>query len=97
MRANILALGCEGSDAFNVGTGIETDVNTLFRVLREQTGMACPEQHGPPKLGEQLRSVLNHEKITRVLGWRPATTLEEGLARTVAFFKGLPDYATPRR
>lgn len=97
VRANLRALDFEGSDAFNVGTGVETDVNTLFRSLRELTGAPCPEEHGPAKLGEQLRSVLNHDKITRVLGWRPETSLREGLARTVTFFKSPPDHGAPRR
>ena len=38
-------------------------------------------------MGEQMRSVLTHEKITRVLGWRPEVSLEEGLDRTVKHFK----------
>jgi UDP-glucose 4-epimerase len=90
VRANVLALSFTGSDAFNVGTGIESDVNRLFRILRQATGSPCEERHGPAKMGEQMRSVLAHDRITRVLGWRPEVSLEDGLKRTVEYFRSSP-------
>jgi UDP-glucose 4-epimerase len=87
VRANVLALGFAGTDAFNVGTGLESDVNRLYHVLKRATGSSFDEKHGEAKMGEQMRSVLTHEKITRVLGWRPEVSLEEGLDRTVKHFK----------
>ncbi len=87
VRANVLALDCKGSNVFNIGTGKESDVNTLFRILKKETGSSCEEQHGPAKKGEQLRSVLDHSKISSALGWKPTVTLEKGLARTVDFFR----------
>jgi UDP-glucose 4-epimerase len=90
VRANVLALQFQGSDVFNVGTGIETDVNTLFRHLRMLTGSSCVERHGEAKKGEQQRSVLSHQKILGSLGWRPSVTLEEGLRQTVEYFRAVP-------
>jgi UDP-glucose 4-epimerase len=87
VRANVLALDYKGSNVFNVGTGKESDVETLFRILKKKTGSSCEEQHGPAKKGEQLRSVLDHSKISSALGWKPTVTLEEGLERTVDFFR----------
>jgi len=87
VRANVLALEYQGSDVFNIGTGRESEVNTLFRILKEKTGSSCEEKHGPAKKGEQLRSVLNSGKIASTLGWKPNMTLEQGLARTVDYFK----------
>jgi len=87
VRANVLALGYRGSAVFNVGTGVETDVNRLFTALRSATGAACREIHAGAKKGEQLRSVLDNAKIQKELGWAPAVTLDEGIARTVEFFR----------
>jgi UDP-glucose 4-epimerase len=87
VRANVLALSYEKSDVFNIGTGIETDVNTLFHKLKQLTGANCDEFHGPAKLGEQRRSVISYEKIYKTLGWKPMTSLDEGLRLTVEFFK----------
>ncbi len=87
VRANLAALNVHGSHSINIGTGIETDVNLLFNTLRTLTGAECPEQHGSPKAGEQLRSVLDHSKAIKTLGWRPGFSLQEGLNQTVEFFK----------
>jgi len=81
------ALAYDGSGAFNVGTGVETDVNTLFGHLNRLTGANVEERHGPAKPGEQQRSVLDTTLARRVLGWAPRVALDEGLARTVEWFR----------
>lgn len=86
VKANVLALQYQGTETFNIGTGRETDVNTLFYVLRDILNPSCPEQHGPAKAGEQLRSVISAAKIERMLGWKPSVSLEEGLRLTAEFF-----------
>lgn len=87
VRANILALDYPKSDTFNVGTGKETDVNTIFRELNKIVGKNLPEKHGPAKEGEQQRSVIDYLKIKKALGWKPLVSLEEGLRKTVEYFK----------
>ena len=87
VRANVLALDMEGSDTFNVSTGIETDVNTIFRVLNQALGSPVAERHGEAKAGEQQRSVCSYQKIRDRYGWTPAMDIEEGLQRTMAWFR----------
>jgi UDP-glucose 4-epimerase len=87
VRANLLALHFDRDDVFNIGTGVETDVNTIFRRLRELCGADVPERHGPAKPGEQRRSVLDITKARRELGWEPQVPLREGLANTVEYFR----------
>ncbi|KAA0223688.1 SDR family oxidoreductase [candidate division KSB1 bacterium] len=87
VAANLRALDYPQNDYFNVGTGIETDVNQLFRILNQATGNRVKELHGAAKAGEQLRSVLSHDKAARLLGWRPKVTLEQGLTQTVQWFQ----------
>ena len=77
------------SDVFNVGTGVETSVNELFRHLIEITGKShIKEVHGQAKKGEQLRSCLSYDKIRKALDWEPRVPLREGLTRTIEFFRG---------
>jgi UDP-glucose 4-epimerase len=97
VRANVAAVGKTGFHIYNVGTGRETDVNHLFRVIRDAVGSTCPEQHGEAKKGEQLRSVLSHERIKKELGWTPSVSLEEGLARTVDYFRNALKAGGPTR
>ncbi len=87
VRANLLALDYPENDYFNVGTGKETDVNTIFRLIRDAVGSDAPETHGPAKPGEQRRSVLSYKKAREKLGWQPQVTLEEGIQKTVEFFR----------
>jgi UDP-glucose 4-epimerase len=87
VRANEQALTYRGSNIFNIGTGIETDVNQLFHHIKALTGSNCEEKHIPAKAGEQMRSVISSKKITDTLGWKPTVPLEEGLKRTVEFFR----------
>jgi UDP-glucose 4-epimerase len=87
VRANVLALTHPSSDIFNIGTGVENDVNALFRIIKKFSGAACEEKHGEAKIGEQLRSVIDHSKAKKILGWEPTIMLDEGLRKTVEFFR----------
>lgn len=87
VKANLTVLNDRDSDIFNVGTGIETDVNEIFNVINKVSGAGKEEKHGPAAAGEQMRSVITSDKLFNRFGWRPSTTLEDGLRETVEFFK----------
>ncbi len=87
VKANELALKQGDNGIFNVGTGIETDVNALFRKIAGYMDHSVQEVHGPAKPGEQQRSVLDYSLIKQVLGWQPTVTLEEGIEKTVTYFR----------
>lgn len=87
VKANVLTLKDEASDVYNIGTGIETDVNQLFNYINDITKAGKEEKHGPAAAGEQLRSVITSDKLFNKFGWRPSTKLEDGLKATVEFFR----------
>ena len=72
--------------AFNIGTGVETSVTELARVLRRVARSDVAVEHLPKRPGEQQRSVVSVAKAGSLLGWRPRATLEEGLSRTFNWF-----------
>jgi UDP-glucose 4-epimerase len=72
----------------NVGTGIETSVSRLYKLLAKFTGYGGAPFHGPPRSGDLHRSALDHLLAAQELGWKPWTTLEDGLKETVAFMRG---------
>jgi len=86
-RASVLALNNETNDVFNLGWGIGTSVNTIFHRLRSIINPDVKEVHGPPKLGEVRNSCLDASKAKSLLGWDPEVKLEEGLERTVDYFR----------
>jgi UDP-glucose 4-epimerase len=86
-EANVAAMGQESQGVYNVGTGTETSINELFRMLASLTGSNSREVHGPAKAGEQMRSVIDPSKIKQELGWEARVDLPDGLKRTVAYFR----------
>ena len=87
-EANLVAMGQDAHGVYNVGTGAETSVNELFRMLAGLTASSVKELHGPAKAGEQIRSVVDPSRIKQELGWEVKVDLAEGLKQTVEFFQG---------
>lgn len=87
VEANLSVMGQQIQGTYNVGTGKETSINDLFRILVEQIGSTCKELHGPAKQGEQARSVIDSTKLRHELSWEPRVELSEGLKRTVSYFR----------
>ncbi len=87
VKANLLTLLDDESDIYNVGTGIETNVNELYNMLSDISGNGQEEKHGPAAAGEQMRSVITSKKIFEKFNWKPSTKLNDGLKETVEFFK----------
>ncbi|MGB3633183.1 MAG: NAD-dependent epimerase/dehydratase family protein [Rubrobacteraceae bacterium] len=86
VQANILAITDDSpSGTYNVGTGTETSVNELHRLLRETSGIDLPARLGPAKAGEQARSSVDPTRAGRHLGWRPQTGLADGLRKTLRY------------
>jgi UDP-glucose 4-epimerase len=73
----------------NIGTGLEASVNHVFRLLAEITGYEQEPDHGPLPPGELRRIALDISSAPNAIAWKPWTHLEDGLAETVAFLKGV--------
>ncbi|MES0342176.1 MAG: NAD-dependent epimerase/dehydratase family protein [Candidatus Humimicrobiaceae bacterium] len=87
VKVNIAAIKSDFTGPVNIGTGVETDVVTLFNVLKDASGKDIEEIHGPAKTGEQKRSVLDNSLAKKLLGWEPEVSIEEGLKLTYKWFK----------
>jgi UDP-glucose 4-epimerase len=85
--ANMAALHSSFVGPINIGTGVETDVLTIFHHLREAVGSQIEAQHGPAKTGEQRRSCLETSRAARVLGWQPQMSLRNGLQHTADYYR----------
>lgn len=87
--ANMRAILTDEKGEFNIGTGVETSVNILLRKLIDIMNIDIKAIHGPPKKGEQRRSVLDCAKARNLLGWKPEISLDRGLSMTVDYFRTL--------
>jgi UDP-glucose 4-epimerase len=93
--ANLCALKAEGVDLVNIGTGVETSVVDLLAAMRRLNPSPSPTEHGPARPGEQRRSCVAIGRAARALGWQPRVPLEEGLRRTLDYFRAGPSPARP--
>lgn len=88
VRANMAASEPEVDGIFNVGTGVETSVNELYRALTAALEIPIEARYAPAKTGEQMRSVLDGSKLRKLGGLPEPVNLHEGLRRTVEWMKG---------
>jgi UDP-glucose 4-epimerase len=87
VEANLAALNKTARGIYNVGTGRETNINDLFRMLGKLINPSVREVHGPGKKGEQLRIALDASRLHREFDWEPKVSLQDGLARTVDYYR----------
>ena len=87
VRANLAAINLPGFSIFNVGTGIETDVNQLFNHIAEAADYDAAPKHGPGMAGEQRRSCISSERLLEELSVAVDTTLATGIPATVDWFR----------
>lgn len=86
-RAHLFALERGDNEVFCLGTGIGTSVNTLYEILSEVIGYRPEIVRAPKRPGDLYLAYFNCARAEHILGWKPAIPLEEGIKRTVEFFK----------
>lgn len=84
VACNLKALDEGIQGIFNVGTGIENDINTVAQELIKLTQADVSIHYGPARPGEQRRSCIK----PGALQTSPPMPLSEGLSKTVDWFKG---------
>jgi UDP-glucose 4-epimerase len=90
VEAFVKASGDEGGgQRFNIGTGKETSDRELHTAVAAAVGGPDDPEFYPPRLGDLRRSCLDIALAERILGWRPQVQLEEGVRRTVDYFRHL--------
>jgi nucleoside-diphosphate-sugar epimerase len=73
-----------GAEVYNIGTGKAFSVNEIFNMLRDMLGKEeIQADYHPAKSGEIKVSVADIKKATAQLGFKPKTSLEEGLRLTL--------------
>jgi len=80
--AFVLAAESGRPGTFNVGTGVETSVNELLRLLQDIAATSVDPTHEPLRAGELRRSALDARRITDELGWPAPRPVARGLGET---------------
>ena len=87
VEANILAIKRGDGLAMNIGTGQKTSINRVFDLLKGIIGYRWEPLHGPARLGDVYQISLHSGTAERELGWKAQVDLEDGLRRTVEYFR----------
>jgi UDP-glucose 4-epimerase len=86
VRANLIAIaGKEG--IYNIGTGIETSVNELVSIFAKVLQAEISPQYTQARKGEVHRISLDGELAKKELGFAPKVSIEEGLKKTIEWYK----------
>jgi UDP-glucose 4-epimerase len=84
VAANLAAVDAPVTGPVNIGTGVETTVLELAKILGELGGVEHFEpQFAPARLGELARSCLDIRRARETLGWEPTVSIREGLRLTL--------------
>ena len=89
MAATLAALDAPPGETFNVGGGESASVWDVIGRLEAIVGRKAVIKQESARQGDQRVTGAETRKLTRHVGWRPAVTLDEGLARQVAWQRAL--------
>src|SRR5690348_11761107 len=92
ISANLLAAKAPAAQAaggvFNVATGTRVDLNETFELLKKITGYKGTMNYGPERSGDVKHSLADLSRTEKHLGYKPLVSFEEGLRRTVDWYRG---------
>ena len=92
VSANLLACKAPAEKAagrvFNVATGRRVTLNETFKLLQPLTAYKGQPNYGPDRGGDIKHSLADISKAESALGYKPAVDFEEGLRRTVEWYRG---------
>ena len=91
VSANLLACSAPAADVggrvFNVAVGRRVTLNETFETLKSLTGYKGQVAHGPERTGDVKHSLADITLAERHLRYKPLVSFEDGLRRTVAWYK----------
>ncbi len=76
-------------DIFNLGESETTTLAELIARIEESVGKKALIHHLPEQLGDMPRTFANIDKARRLLGYRPTTSISEGIPKFVAWYRSL--------
>jgi nucleoside-diphosphate-sugar epimerase len=94
VQANLLAAQAPREEVsgrtFNVATGVRFSLNQTYAILQRIIGFAAPASYAPPRTGDVKHSLADISLAARHLQYVPQVPFEEGLRRTVEWYRRLP-------
>jgi UDP-glucose 4-epimerase len=91
VAANLLACSAPASQVagrvMNAATGTRITLNETFEILKQMIGYSGTVRYGPERAGDIKHSLADISLAGKLMGYQPVAGFEEGLARTVAWYR----------
>jgi UDP-glucose 4-epimerase len=95
---NVIDANCKAAtspgaagEAFNIGCGFRTSLNQLIQKLGLLLNSTIQPVYQPARKGDVRHSVADISKASRLLGYTPSVTLDEGLRRVLDWYRSVPE------
>jgi UDP-glucose 4-epimerase len=92
VSANLLAAKAPAAEVagkvFNIATGTRFDLNQTFEILKKIIGFKGSVQYAEERAGDVKHSLADLSSTEKHLGYKPLVGFEEGLRRTVEWYRG---------
>ena len=92
VSANLLAAKASATQVtgqvFNIATGRRFDLNQTFQLLKKIIGFQGEVKYAPERAGDVRHSLADLSHTEKQLGYKPVVNFEEGLRRTVEWYRG---------
>jgi UDP-glucose 4-epimerase len=89
VEANLKALSYKKTIILNIGTGKETSINNIFRIINNYFGIKVKEKHGKEIYGEQKRSLIDNRLAKKIIKWKPLYEIKNGIELTCRYFENI--------
>jgi UDP-glucose 4-epimerase len=91
IQANLLACTAPApqvaAKVFNIATGARSTLNQTVAILKTLTNYSGSAKHEPERAGDIKHSLADITRAQKALGYKPSVNFEEGLKRTVAWYR----------
>ncbi len=84
---NLLGLEKGSGQCYCIGTNKRTSVNEIHSALAQVTGFTAPVEYLPKRPGDVRDAQIDPALAERELGWKPKTSLLDGMRSTVEYFR----------
>lgn len=86
-KANVKSLSAADQLILNVGTGKRTSVNDLVHIMADAANSDIKPSYSSERYGDIKHSCMETSQIKEYLEWEPQFSLQEGLTRTIDFYR----------
>lgn len=91
IQANLLSIFTTDvaaiNQVYNIACGTQTTLQQLFEILKKEAGSSLLAIHGHERKGDVMHSLADISKAKKLIGYNPATSVEDGLRLTFQWYK----------